>query len=140
MRFLPIDRLKAFTKHLGETRTSRIRYFQKGAYRRQAAARNIENTVIFAMQDFDYQNDLSDINDILTGVARANEGGDNPLRVKQLYAILQCLPIINTREVQLMTRLSPRQARRYVAAIRTALPYIERSLFVQKKTGAPDDL
>lgn len=66
------------------------------------------------------------INDILYGAASVASGGNQPLNMSRLQVLLECMPIINTREVQLMMNIDERQARRYVAAARIAIPHLQK--------------
>jgi hypothetical protein len=125
-----IDSLPGFKKHLGKARAARIRYAQKGTFRRQPCAKNIENTVIEQMQYLE-SIDGHPIEDILCGFARANHDS-KPIGVSSLVTILQCMPIINTREIQLMFDISDRQARKYLQVISASLPFIETAMTAQK--------
>lgn len=133
MGFYPIDAMKGLKAHLGKARTDRIRYAQRGTYKRQPGATNIENTVIDAMQRQQPSDCISPVSDILTGIARAGSTTVKPLSVHRLYAILQCMPIINTRQIQIMMAIEPRQARRYLAALKVAMPFLVRAL-IKKRT------
>ncbi|WP_068810286.1 hypothetical protein [Pseudohongiella nitratireducens] len=134
-----IDDFPLLMKSLGAAKTDRIRYSQRGTGRRQTAAKNIDNPVMDKMQSLRYsslsgigesgeisRNEVWRVNDILTGAANAASGGNQPLNISRLQVLLECMPIINTREVRLMTNLDDRQSRRYVAAARIAIPQLQK--------------
>lgn len=128
-----IDRMPELAEHLGPYRTARIRYAQKGTGRRLPRATNIENTVIEAMQ-FKRLSDGDGVADILSGLAASSDGGTRPLSAQHLYAIFQCIPVINSREIELMLNISPRQARKYLQLARIALPLISVALAKGRET------
>lgn len=125
MSFKPIDALPGLVAHLGKARADRIRYAQNGRQKRQPGATNIPNPILNEMQD-EEPDATSPINDILSGLARSDEG--KPLSVRRLYNILQCMPIINTREICLMMAVDVRQAQRYLRVIKIALPFLIRAI------------
>lgn len=70
--------------------------------------------------------------DILQGAARANSyrpgARSIPLSTKQMVRILLHLPVIDTVSITQLLLLEERQARRYVQALRLAMPYLIRSM------------
>lgn len=123
-----IDLMPQLAEHLGPYRTARIRYAQKGTGKVLPRAINIENTVIEAMQ-FKRLSDGDGVADILSGLAASSTGGSTkPLSAQHLYAIFQCMSVINSREIELMLNISPRQARKYLQLARIALPLISVAL------------
>lgn len=130
MRIPLIDKFVGLCVILGRARTAKVRYAQRGTYRRQPGATNLDNPILDQVQS---RHPSGAVDDILTGAARTEAGGQKPLSVSRLYAILQVMPIINTRQIQLMLALDPRQARRYLAALRLALPFLIRALHHQQK-------
>lgn len=125
---IPIDQLPGFTKHLGKARTDRIRYVSVANPERAPRCTNIENTLLEPMQRWSPDNPSCPVNDILVGAARAENVGDKPLSVSRLYNMLQCMEVINTREVMAMMNINQRQAQRYVRAIKTMYPFLQRAL------------
>jgi hypothetical protein len=131
-----IDDLIQFKKHLGKARAARIRYAQKGTFKRQPCATNIENTVIKEMHKYVTKN--SAVEDVLQGFVRSTSDS-KPLGVSSLIAILECMPIINTRQIQVMFDISDRQARKYLQVLRASLPHIER-IFAKQKANTPKNV
>ena len=113
-------------KRLGKAKTARIRYAQQGTGRRQPSAKNVINPVIedIAMLK---PGDRHPVNDILQCFASLGDS-DRSLDPKCLLAILQCVPILNTRELQRMFNISDRQARKYLQITLAALTFISREL------------
>lgn len=128
-----IDQMPQLTEHLGPYRTARIRYAQKGTGRRLPRATNLDNTVIKAMQG-KRLSDGDGVADILSGLAASSDGGTRPLSAQHLYTIFQCMPVINSREIELMLNISPRQARKYVQLAKIALPLISMALAKGRET------
>lgn len=127
----PIDEMPLLAAQLGKAKTDRIRYYQLGADEtKQPRSTNLHNTVIEHMQGRstnDYDNSVSDI---IYGVAQSfgdeDKGRPIPLSTQRIYNILQCVRVINTREVMKALNVNQRQAQRYVRAIKFALPFIEQ--------------
>ena len=126
MDILPIDEMPYLKKQLGKARTGRIRYHQKGTYRRQPAATNVTNTVYKEVQEIDsiFNHPLQDV---LTGLVQ-NENHNKPISINSVFTILQCMQVINSREIGLMFDIGDRQARKYLQVIKAALPFIEKEL------------
>lgn len=122
----PIDDMPNLVKRLGKAKTARIRYAQQGTGRRQPSAKNVINPVIedIAMLK---PGDRHPVNDILQCFASLGDS-DRSLDPKCLLAILQCVPILNTRELQRMFNISDRQARKYLQITLAALTFISREL------------
>ena len=126
MEILPIDEMPYLKKQLGKARTGRIRYHQKGTYRRQPAATNITNTVYKEVQEIDsiFNHPLQDV---LTGLVQ-NENHNKPISINSVFTILQCMQVINSKEIGLMFDIGQRQAQKYLQVIKAALPFIEKEL------------
>ena len=126
MDILPIDGMPYLKNQLGKARTGRIRYHQKGTYRRQPAATNVTNTVYKEVQKIDsiFNHPLQDV---LNGFVRL-PGDDKPMSINSVFTILQCMQVINSREIGLMFDIGDRQARKYLQVIKAALPFIEKEL------------
>ena len=122
----PIDDMPNLVKRLGKAKTARIRYAQQGTGRRQPSAKNVINPVIedIAMLK---PGDRHPVNDILQCFASLGDS-ERSLDPKCLLAILQCVPILNTRELQRMFNISDRQARKYLQITLAALTFISREL------------
>lgn len=137
MEIKPIDQMPHLSARLGKAGTDRIRYHQKGTGLKHKGMANIENTLIGAMQDKTPSDHNCPVNDILYGVARSDVADNRkPLSVKRLYTVLQCMPNINSKEIGLMMKLEPRQARRYMAALKTAWPFLVRALPTNEEHAA----
>jgi hypothetical protein len=124
----PIDKLPNLIERLGKAETARIRYAQKGTGRRQPGAQNIINTIRAELCEGDNYRIPPEVDDILTAAVQQERHTTKPLSIRVLYVILQCVPIINSREIQLMLNVTPRQAQRYVKALRFALPFLVRAV------------
>lgn len=130
----PIDSMSNFSRHLMQTGkkavVDRIRYTWVINPSKQPRSRNIPNTVIQFMQaQVPYAS--GPISDIIEGIARLDHHQSHlskPLSVSRLYAILQTMPLINTREVSAMLAVDERQAQKYVKALRLCLFHIQRHL------------
>lgn len=139
MRTPNIDDFPHLMKSLGAAGTDRIRHFQRASGRPQPLAKNIDNLVMKDMENLRYsstlgiegsrqapKNEAWRVNDILYGAASVASGGNQPLNISRLQVLLECMSIINSREVQLMMNIDERQARRYVAAARIAIPQLQK--------------
>lgn len=123
MDILPIESMPNLSKRLGKAGCDRIRAGQ--LTRNSQTSRSLKNTVKLQMQGFQ-PGHPGDLSDILTGAARSQSDGDKSLNIERLYVLFQCLEYIDTKAVMKITQLAERQARRYVAACRLALPYLEK--------------
>lgn len=130
MDWIPIDEMPHLVARLGRAKVERIRYQHRINIWRQPAAANLSNTLMCEMQGREPHDAGCGAADILTGIARLDHSGKQrdalPLNIYRLYTILQCMPLVNTREVQAMSNLSERQAQRYVKACKLALPLLAR--------------
>lgn len=123
-----IDDLPHFTEHLGKARTDRIRYAQIGRVSVQTRALNIENDLQQRMLDLEYTGKWNRIDDILAGGANSVSDNTLPISKERLRNIFVTLPIINTRQIQVLMNLGERQSRRYMAAVKLVLPFLRRAL------------
>lgn len=127
MQIAPIDNMPHLLQQLKKHEIDKIRYAQKGLNRKQSHAKNTINTVMQKIHPSVTKKPLAFVMDILTGISRTVvDENSKPLNVNRLYSILQCMEIINTREVCLMMNVQERQARRYTQAARLAIPFLER--------------
>jgi len=117
--------LSDFTEHLGKARADRIRYHQAGGKQHKAPGVNIPNTVIQRIQNISSAFDGPIENILHTACIR--EANRIPLNTGRLLNVLQCITLINTREVQTMMNLDKRQASEYVRAAKFAIPFIEKA-------------
>lgn len=130
----PIDSMPTFSQHLmrtgKKTVVDRIRYTRVSNHSKQPRSQNIPNTVLQLMQaQVPYAS--GPISDIIEGIARLDHHQSaisKPLSVSRLYAILQTMPLINTREVSAMLAVDTRQAQKYVKALRLCIFHIQRHL------------
>ena len=130
----PIDSMSHFSRHLMQTGkkavVDRIRYTWVSNPAKQPRSRNIPNRVLSFMQaQVPYAS--GPISDIIEGIARLDHHQSalsKPLSVSRLYAILQSMPLINTREVSAMLAVDERQAQKYVKALKLCLFHIQRHL------------
>ena len=119
-----IDEMPTLKAQLGKARTDRIRYYGKADLRKQPNSTNVANTVLTHMQTVEPYKPGCPIADVLYGVAHMDNNQSKPLSIDRLYTVLQCIELINTREVMSMMAVDKRQAQRYVRAIKFALPHI----------------
>lgn len=123
-----IDDFPHLTEQLGRARTDRIRYSQIGRVSVQTRALNIENDLQQRMLDLEYNGQTHLIDDIMAGAANSVSGNTLPLNRERLRNIFVTLPIINTRQIQVLMNLGERQAREYMAAVKLVLPFLRRAL------------
>ena len=133
VRDFPIDDMPNLKERLGKAGVDRIRYQQQGPDNSPLAkSKNIPNTVQAFMQDKRPGDPGCWVDDIVQGVARLDHQQTKhrspPLSAERLYALLQCLELINTREVMKMLQVDKRQAQKYVKALQLILVSIERHL------------
>lgn len=119
-----IDEMPSLKAQLGKSRADRVRYAGNSDNSKQRNATNIHNTVMWSMQHVVPHQPGCPIADILYGTSFMDNNQKEPLSVDRLYNILQCMEIINTREVMAMMAIQKRQAQRYVRAIKFILPNI----------------
>ncbi|MCM2973796.1 hypothetical protein [Larsenimonas suaedae] len=126
----PISQMPFLSERLGAVRCARIGYLDRMNPWRQAGATNLKNTVIDLMQGRRPTDVACPVSDVIGGISRLNHanGKDNyrPLSMTRLYTILQCMPLINTREVMTMFDVGDRQARRYVKACKLIIKCLEK--------------
>lgn len=126
VRDFPIDDMPHLKERLGKAGTARIRYQQEHPDSSpQRGSKNIPNTLLQFMQDKQPNDPGCWVDDIVQGVARADDGSRQGLNVDLLYALLQCLELINTREVMKMLQVDKRQAQKYVKALQLILRHVE---------------
>ena len=123
---LPIDEMPHLMARLGKARVDRIRYVGQEDTTHHKHATNIKNTVIHQMQFVSPHRPGCAVTDILTGVAYMDTNQKLPLSVDRLFNVFQCISLVNTREIMAMMDIGERQARRYLRAVKFALPHLEK--------------
>lgn len=106
----------------------RIRYSGRINTTPQPKCRNLTNTLLDFMQRHEAYVG-GPVDDIIQGIARLDHHQSalsTPLSVSRLYAMLQTMPLINTREVSSMLDVDTRQAQKYVKALKLCIFHIER--------------
>lgn len=126
----PVDEMPNLSARLGKARADRIRYVGLADPSRLYHSKNIPNTIRSFMQD-KQPGDLGCwVDDIVQGIARldhqATKHASPPLSVSRLYNILQCIEMINTREVMAMLQVEKRQAQKYVKAAQLVITFVEQ--------------
>ena len=128
----PIDTMSNLSARLGKARVDRIRYVNHASTERLHKSTNIPNTLIELMQTKEPYAHGCWVDDIIQGVARLEHhqttGGSKPLSVSRLYNILQCVELINTRELMALMNVEQRQAQKYLKAIKLIMFHINRHL------------
>ena len=124
--YIPIDESPLLCASLGKARVDRIRYAQLANTTKQPRSRNIPNELIGFMQDREIGTPGCWVDDIIQGVARLDHGGTKPLSALRLYNILQCVEMINTRELMALMNIEVRQAQRYLKATKLIMQMINR--------------
>lgn len=118
--------MPALKERLGKSRSDKVRYAYFGPDPgKQKYATNLPNSILVPMQSNSLDNPTRGVIDVLSGAAWMDDNQAQPLSVKRLFNIFQCIPLINNREVMKMMGIEERQARRYVRAAKFALPHLE---------------
>lgn len=128
VREYPIDTMLNLAERLGKARVDRIRYTNQADTSREPGFRNIPNTLIQFMQDIELGAPGCWVDDIIQGVVRLDYGNSIQLSASRLLNILQCVEMINTREVMKLMGVEKRQAQKYIKATKLAMDMIHRQL------------
>lgn len=92
--------------------------------------KNIQNTVLYEMQGRAPYNPFCEVSDIIGGVCRLDhyttKRRNVPLSQNRMYNILQCMEVINTREIKRMCSFSDRQAQVYLRAASICITMLEK--------------
>ena len=131
----PIDQMPTLSARLGKARVDRIRYAGIADNTPMPRSRNIPNSLLQFMQDKEVGAAGCWVDDIVQGVVRLDWGSSVPLSASRLYNILQCVEIINTREVMKLMNIELRQAQKYIKATRLVMKMVHRHL---AKTAGSD--
>lgn len=121
----PIEQMPNLSERLGESGMDKIRYTGKHNPKRLRHSTNIANTVIQQMQFFRPNAWCCPVNDLIIGAAHLDGHQSKPLNINRLFNILQCMEVINRREIITMTNLEPRQAQKYLRAIKFIIPHLQ---------------
>ena len=124
----PIDQMPFLCARLGKAGVDRIRYASLADNSPLPRSRNIPNTLLHFMQDKEIGHPACWVDDIIQGVVRLDYGNSLPLSASRLYNILQCVEMINTREVMKLMNTELRQAQKYIKATKLAMTMIHRHL------------
>lgn len=123
-----IDTMPNLSARLGKARVDRIRYTDQADTHREPGFRNIPNTLIQFMQDIELGRPGCWVDDIIQGVVRLDYGNSIQLSASRLLNILQCVEMINTREVMKLMGVEKRQAQKYIKATKLTMDMIQRHL------------
>lgn len=124
----PIEEMPALCARLGKARVDRIRYNSIADSSPLPRSRNIPNSLLQFMQGKQVGDPGCWVDDIVQGVVRLDYGNSVPLSATRLYNILQCVEMINTREVMKLMNVELRQAQKYIKATKLAMSMIHRHL------------
>lgn len=132
VRNYSIDDLPNLKASLGKARVDKLRYAGQEDSTKLANSKNVQNTVLQFMQDKVPGQPGCWVDDIIQGVARldhqATKHRSPPMSATRLYNILQCIELINTRELMKMLAVDKRQAQKYMKACQLIITAIERHL------------
>jgi len=130
MHIVSIDKMFHLSSRLGNSGIDRIRYAGKACKSKQSGSTNLPNTVLKPMQSAKPNNPGCVIAELIEAAAYLDINDTRPLNINRLFNILQCIEMINTREIQTMTGLSKRHAQKYLRAIKFVLPFLEKHFSV----------
>ena len=128
MKHHPIEHMPNLMQRLGKARVDRIRYVGKANTTPLYKSQNIPNTLMEFMQDRQPCTPGCWVDDIIQGVARLEHGNALPLSVSRLFNILQCVELLNTRELMALMDIEKRQAQKYLKATRLIMFAINKHL------------
>lgn len=124
MNVPPIEEMTHLKERLGKARVYIIRYARRANTEKEPRSTNIENTVIRQMQDVKPNTPMCRVNDLVSAAAHLDIHQSQPLHINRLLSILQCIQMINTREIIKMTGLEKRQAQKYLRAAKFIIPHL----------------
>ena len=123
-----IDDFPNLSASLGKAGCDRIRFHtHKPATTASVRERVVQNPHREFMQDIQFCAN-STVDDILSGIACLGTGNEEPLSSKRLHVMLQSANRISTGLLETALNVSPRHARRYMAACKLAIYHITRHL------------
>jgi len=125
---LPIEEMPSLAKKLGKSGVERVRYPKIADTTPQKGATNIKNPIINEMQHYQPNTLGCPVGELIEAAASFDINQERPLNINRLYNILQCMPMINNREIVKMTRLTKGQAGKYLRSIKFILPFLEKAI------------
>ena len=125
MHIAPIEEMLNLSKRLGNSGIDRIRYAGKANTQKQPRSTNLPNTVLIPMQSVRPNDPGCPVGEWIEVASRLDSNDSKPLNINRIYNILQCIEMINVREIQTMTDLSQRHAQKYLRAVKFVLPFLE---------------
>lgn len=132
VRDYSIDDLPNLKASLGKAKVDKVRYAGQEDSSKLANSKNVPNTIREFMQDKEPGHPGCWVDDIVQGVARLDhqvtKHRSPPMSATRLYSILQCIELINTRELMKMLSVDKRQAQKYMKACQLIITAIERHL------------
>lgn len=138
MRIPSIDEMPLLATQLRKARVDRIRYADKASGERLYKSQNIPNTILRFMQDREPYAPECWVDDVIQGIARLDhqqtKGRSMPLSVTRLYNILQCVELLNTRELMSLMAVEARQAQKYLRACKLIIQIIEKQRSINEGT------
>lgn len=141
VRDYQIDDLPNLKASLGKAKVDKIRYAGQEDSQPLFNSKNVPNTVQDFMQDKMPGDPGCWVDDIVQGVARldhqATKHRSPPMSAARLYNILQCVELINTRELMKMLDVDKRQAQKYMKACQLIITAIERQLSNTQQQNPP---
>lgn len=141
VRNYSIDDLPNLKASLGKAKVDKIRYVGQEDSSKLANSKNVPNTIRAFMQDKEPGQPGCWVDDIIQGVARLDHQTTKhrspPMSATRLYSILQCVELINTRELMKMLAVDKRQAQKYMKACQLIITAIERHLSSTQQQNPP---
>lgn len=134
MKVLEIHEMEHLSKRIGSDGMNRLNYMHNPEPVKGKNVMNVRNTVLMDMQGRRAGDPFCPADDIIKGVVRLDHYSTTradkniPLSTKRMYAILQTMEVINTREVICLLGCGERQARRYVKACKIVMPFLEDAI------------
>lgn len=125
---LPIEEMPSLAKRLGKSGVERVRYPKIADTTPQKGATNIKNPIINEMQHYQPNTLGCPVGELIESAASFDINQERPLNINRLYNILQCMPMINNREIVKMTGLTKGQAGKYLRSIKFILPFLEKAI------------
>ena len=123
-----IDDMPSLKNTMKKYSHERIKYFHDPTPMKRG--QNITNTVVYDMQCRSPSNPYCGVSDIVAGVCRLDHYNqkhrNTPLSQNRMYNILQCMEVINTREIKKMLQCGDRQAQVYLRASRICVERLEK--------------
>lgn len=123
-----IDDFPNLCESLGKAKVDRIRTHQldKSAVG-GARTRWVQNPHQHFLSSLPHVMANPDVDDILTGIVRLDQGNENQLSSERLFTLLAYHKRISSDMIQASMALDQRQARRYMAAAKLAIFHLTRA-------------